>query len=58
MAQYKAVIKCFVDNTLRNEGDIFEYEGPQNDCLELVDVSDESSDDEPGKPRRRVRKPE
>jgi len=36
MAQYKAKVKCFVDNSLRNEGDVFEYNGSPNHHLEFV----------------------
>lgn len=37
MAKVKAKVKCFVDNTLREAGEVFEYNGPENGNLELAD---------------------
>lgn len=37
MSRYRAMVKCFVDNSLRNEGEVFEYNGPKNNCLEPAD---------------------
>lgn len=37
MARVKAKVKVFVDNILRNEGDVFEYDGPENENLDEVD---------------------
>lgn len=37
MARFKAKVKVFVDNIIRNEGDVFDYNGPENDNLEEVD---------------------
>lgn len=36
MAQVRAKTKCFVDNGIRNEGDVFEYDGPKNTNLEYL----------------------
>ena len=36
MAQVKAKVKCFIDNTLREEGDVFEYNGVPNGCVAVV----------------------
>lgn len=36
MPQYRAKVKCYVDNGIREEGDVFEYDGPENGNLELV----------------------
>lgn len=38
MARFRAKVKCFVDNTLRDEGDVFEYNGPDNGNLEALDA--------------------
>lgn len=40
MPQFRAIHLCQVDNTLRQEGDVFEYNGPYNGNLEPVDGSD------------------
>jgi len=37
MPRYRALERCFIDNCLRNEGDIFEYTGPRKRFLEPVD---------------------
>lgn len=37
MPLYRAKVKCFVDNSMRDEGAVFNYEGPLNTNLELVD---------------------
>lgn len=37
MAQVRAIRLCQVDNTLRQEGDVFEYNGPQNGNLEYLE---------------------
>jgi hypothetical protein len=29
---------CFVDNGLRQEGDVFEYNGPPNGCVDPIDA--------------------
>ena len=36
MPMYKALVKCFVDNSIREEGGVFEYNGDSNACVELV----------------------
>lgn len=33
----RAKTRCFVRNCLRQEGEIFDYEGPGNGCLEAVE---------------------
>lgn len=45
MALYRATVKCFVGNALREEGEEFEYNGPKNTNLELV--SGPAEEDEP-----------
>lgn len=37
MAQVRAICLCQVDNTLRQEGDVFEYNGPYNGNLEYLE---------------------
>ncbi len=37
MAQVRAIRLCQVDNTLRQEGAVFEYNGPYNGNLEYLD---------------------
>lgn len=37
MAKVRAIRVCFVDNGLRQEGDVFEYNGPKNTNLEYLD---------------------
>ena len=37
MAQVRAIRLCQVDNTLRQEGDVFEYNGPYNGNLEYLE---------------------
>ena len=37
MAKVKAKVTCFIDNSLRNEGDEFEYNGPKNTNVEILD---------------------
>lgn len=52
MAQFKARVKCFVDNTLRQEDDVFEYNGPKNTNLISVGgpvEADESDEPLPAK---------
>lgn len=34
--QVRALTRCFVANCLRQEGEIFEYKGPGNACLEVL----------------------
>lgn len=36
MAQVRAKTLCFVDNGIRNEGDVFDYDGPKNTNLEYL----------------------
>lgn len=37
MARVKAKIVCFIDNGLRQPGDVFQYAGPYNKNLEYLD---------------------
>lgn len=37
MARVRAIRLCFVDNGLRKEGDVFEYNGRRNANLEYLD---------------------
>ena len=41
MPQVKAVTKCFIDNSIREEGDVFEYNGVQNSNVVLVGAAGE-----------------
>ena len=40
MARVKAKVTCFIDNSLRNEGDEFEYNGPKNTNVKILDGTD------------------
>jgi len=62
MPRYRALEKCFVDNCFRNEGDVFEYDGPSLRYLESLTeapVSQEPVAEEPAvitvlkKPKRK-----
>lgn len=37
MPRYRATARCFVDNRLREEGEVFDYEGPRYPYLEALD---------------------
>ncbi len=52
MPMYRAKVKCFVDNGLREEGDVFEYNGPPNTNLELVGGKSEEAEAAPKAPRK------
>jgi hypothetical protein len=47
MPQVKAKTTCFIDNSLRNEGDVFEYNGTPNTNVVLVGAAGEEVADEP-----------
>lgn len=53
MAQYRAKVVCFVDNSLREEGEVFEYKGPENTNLELVQSEVDHKDRDPKRGPRR-----
>lgn len=36
MAMYRAKVKCFIGNAMRQADEVFEYNGPTNTNLELV----------------------
>ena len=61
MAMVKAKVLCFVDNSLRQPGDAFNYEGPYNHHLEYLDGEPQAarlSDEEAPAPKLRPgRKP-
>ena len=60
MAQVKAKVLCFVDNGLRQPGDVFNYEGPYNHHLEYLEGGPQAaqhSDEEAPAPKLRGRKP-
>jgi hypothetical protein len=58
MARVKAKVVCFVDNGLRQEGDIFQYNGPFNGNLEYLDGAPvESETPEPRVDQVAVRRP-
>ena len=60
MPKYRAKVKCFVDNGLREVGDVFEYNGPHNTNLERIGSEPEPVEQEdsapalrrPGRPRK------
>ena len=47
MPQVKAVTKCFIDNSIREEGDVFEYNGVLNLNVVLVGAAGEEVAYEP-----------
>jgi len=57
MAKVKAKVLCFIDNTLRQEGEVFDYAGPPNGCVELFDHSDGADEQAPAPKLRPGRKP-
>jgi hypothetical protein len=57
MPKVKAKILCFVDNGLRQPGDVFEYNGPRNRHLEYIEeVGAETESTVSDAPQRRLRK--
>ena len=61
MPKYRAKVKCFIDNTIREEGEVFEYSGPEIEILAPVDpvkredhVAVEPERRKPGRPRKVV----
>jgi hypothetical protein len=62
MAQVRAKVRVFVDNTLRDAGDIFEYKGTPNRHLEVLNGDLEEIKETPAaiaeapRPRGRPRK--
>ena len=44
MPKVKANVKCFIDNSLREEGDVFEYNGPPNSCVSLDEDDNDMED--------------
>jgi hypothetical protein len=65
MARVKAKVLCFVENGLRQEGDVFQYNGPPNGNLEYLDGAPVVADipetrveqvavRRPGRPRKSV----
>ena len=47
MARVRAKVVCFVDNSLRKDGEVFEYNGPHNGNLEYIDKPAVQEDPEP-----------
>lgn len=47
MAQVKALVTCYIDNSIRNEGDVFEYNGTHNENVVLVRAAVAEVADEP-----------
>jgi hypothetical protein len=37
MAQVKAILDCFIDNSFRRVGEVFYYNGQRNDCVEVLE---------------------
>lgn len=56
MAKVKAKVLCFVDNHLRQEGEVFEYNGIRNTNLEYLDAAPEP-EGETEQPVRKLRRP-
>ncbi len=56
MAKVKAKVLCFVDNHLRQEGEVFEYNGIRNTNLEYLDAAPEP-EREAEQPVRKLRRP-
>jgi hypothetical protein len=57
MAKVKAKVLCFVDNGLRNPGDVFEYNGAYNHHLEYLEgMANDASSRTSEMPPRRLRK--
>ena len=52
MPLYRAKVRCFVDNGMREEGVVFEYSGPKNTNLELVDKAKPEESDEGDAPKK------
>lgn len=40
MSKVKAKTVCFIDNSIRKEGDVFEYNGPKNSNVEILDAEE------------------
>ena len=55
MARVKAIDLCFVDNGLRQPGDVFNYDGPFNRHLEYLDGGPKDVDGSDEEPRPRLR---
>lgn len=57
MPKVRALVRCFVGNTLRNEGDIFEHTSAEQGIMELVDVPPQKADEvEQVVPEKKLRK--
>lgn len=54
MALYRAKVRCFVANGMREEGVVFDYEGPENTNLEPVDKP--AKDAEPEKAKHKTKR--
>lgn len=52
MPMYRAKVTCFVDNGIRNEGDVFEYNGLPNTNLERADGKSDDADAVPKTQRK------
>jgi len=56
----RAIKKCFIDNAIREEGDVFEYNGPRNTNVVSLDdgvqeqesFAAEPDRKKPGRPRK------
>tara|TARA_R110002126_G_scaffold9260_5_gene42275 strand:- start:371 stop:580 length:210 start_codon:yes stop_codon:yes gene_type:complete len=61
MARVKAKVVVFIDNHLRQEGDVFNYDGPFNKHLEYLEGGPQaarlSDEEEPAPKLRPGRKP-
>lgn len=52
MPMYRAKTLCFVENGLRNEGDVFEYNGPPNTNIEPVNGKSDDAESAPKAQRK------
>jgi hypothetical protein len=57
MPKVRAITKCFIDNALREEGEVFEYNGAKNVCVESLDAVTVPESEEPQPERRKPGRP-
>lgn len=53
MAKVRTREKCFIDNTLRNEGEVFEYDGPSVPYFDYLDGTPVAASESVTEPERR-----
>ena len=52
MPKHRAEVRCFIDNAIREAGEIFNYDGPPSAILTLVEQAEEPQEIERRKPGR------